>query len=452
MFTFYPNNQGGIGPMSATSKVETVEKNKIKLTIEFSPEDFKKGLQHAYNKNKNAITIQGFRKGKAPRKLVEQFYGKDLFYEDAVNHLLPDAYENALEEHNLDPVYRPDIDVVSMDEAEGAVITAEVFVKPEVLIEGYYGLTYPIMEQEPSEDDIQNRLQRERERNARTVTVDRPSEMGDHLTINFEGFIDGVPFEGGQANDYEITLGSKSFIDTFEEQLVGHAIGDDVEVNVTFPEDYGSEDLKGKPALFKVEIVEIQAMELPELDDEFAQDVSEFETLEEFREDIISKVREEKEQTILYTKRTEVIKQLVEKAEMEVPDAMYQARAEEMTEEMRFRLWQQGLTLEQYLAMSGMTIENLHSSYMLGAKEDVDARLVLEAIAKLEAFEISDDEILEQLKKMALPNQDPDKLFSELSDDRRKSLTEDLLNQKALDFVIDKAVAMEAVADSRAVL
>ena len=433
------------GNTAETSTVETIETNKIKLTLNISPELFKKGLQHAYNRNKGHISIQGFRKGKAPRKIIERFYGKDIFYEEALNHVLPDAYEEAVEKHDLEPVYKPEIDVESMDEEEGAVLTAEVFTKPEVKIENYYGLTYPIVETEPTEEDIQNRLQDEREKNARTVTVERPAEMGDIITINFAGYIDDEPFEGGEASDYELTLGSKTFIDTYEEQLVGHSAGDDVDVRVTFPDDYGKEDLQGKEALFKVEVLEVQSKELPELDDEFAQDVSEFETMAEFRENLVGVLREQKEQHALTSKRSEIVKQLVEMSEMEIPDVMYTARVEEMTEELRYRLWQQGLRLDQYLGFSQMSMDDLHDNYRMPAKEEVEARLVLETISKKENLEVSDEELREFIQKIALPSQDVDKILEELTEDRRESIITDILNQKALDFVVEKAVAIEAL-------
>ena len=432
--------------MSLTgSAMEKTEKNKVKLTIKISPEEFKKGLQHAYNRNKNSIAIQGFRKGKAPRKIIERFYGKDIFYEEALNHVLPSAYENAVEENNIEPVYRPEIDVESMDESEGAVLVVEVYIKPEVEIDGYLGLTYPIMEVEPKEEDIENRLKAEQEKNARTVTVDRPAKIDDIITINFTGYIDDEPFEGGHAEDYEITLGSKTFIDTFEDQLVGHSAGDDVEVNVTFPDEYGKEELEGKSAVFKVEILEVQAKELPELNDEFAQDVSEFETLAEFRDDLTNKIREEKEQQALMAKRSNILEQLVGLAKMEVPEAMYTARIEEMTDELRYRLRQQGLDLEQYLAFSQMSLEALQENYQASAKEEVDARLVLEAIAKKEKLEVSDEELKEHLEKITLPSQDVDKIMEKIEKGRKEVLVQDILNQKALDFVVDKAVAIEAL-------
>jgi len=432
--------------MSSTGSVmEKIETNKVKLTITFSPEEFRTGLLYAYNKAKGQINIQGFRKGKAPRKIIEQYYGKDVFYEEAINHLLPEAYEAALDEHELEPVYKPEVDVTSMDEKDGAVCTAEVFVKPEVEIEGYVGLTYPIIETEPTDDDIEKRLQDELEKNSRLITVDRAAEMGDTVSINFTGYIDGEPFEGGEATDYDLHLGSKSLIDTFEDQLVGHVAGDEVDVNVTFPDDYGKTDLQGKPALFKVELLEVQGREMPELDDDFAQDVSEFDTLEEFREDLISKIREEKENRANVEKRASVVAQLVEKAVMEVPEAMYTARIEEMTEEMRYRLWTQGLGLEQYLSFSRMTMADLHDNYQAPAKEEVEARLVLEAVAKKEDFAISDEELHEYIGKIAMPNQSVDDILEEMNEHRKKALIQDLKNQKALDYVVEKAVAIEVV-------
>jgi len=275
--------------------------------------------------------------------------------------------------------------------------------------------------------------------------VDRPTEMGDIVSINFTGYIDDEPFEGGHAEDFEITLGSKTFIDTFEEQLVGRSVGDDVDVNVTFPEDYGKEELQGKSALFKVEILEVQAKELPEIDDEFAQDVSEFETLAEWRESITEKIREDKEKEALMSKRTNVLKQLVDKAVMDIPEVMYTARVEEMIQEMRYSLAGRGLNLEQYLQFSGMTLEDLENNYRQPAKEEVEARLVLEAISKKEELEASDDELREHIEKIKGPSQNTDDILAKLDEDRKKDIIQDILNQKALDFVADKAVAMEAV-------
>ncbi|MCL2014759.1 MAG: trigger factor [Defluviitaleaceae bacterium] len=440
---------------------EQVEKNKIKLTFKVTPAEFAKGLQYAYNRNKKEINIQGFRKGKAPRKMIEKMYGKDIFYEEALNHVLPESYEKALQESGVKPVYRPTIDVQEMDEQTGATVTAEVYVKPEVEIENYHGLTYTPMNAEPTEEDIQNTLQAEREKNSRTVSVDRLSEMGDILTINFTGYIDGVPFEGGNATDFELTLGSKSFIDTFEEQLVGYGVGDDIKVNVTFPEKYQSEDLQGKPALFEVEILDIQAKELPELDDDFAQDVSEFETLAELREDITEKIRVKKEHDALNLKRANIIQQLVGKATMEVPQAMYEARIDQIIEDLRMRLMQQGMELEQYVAYMGGTVDTLRQRYQDQAKEDVDARLVLEALAKKENMQATDEDLKDYMLTMITPptaentDSNPDEkaqieqqaleILAKMNEERKEELLLDILVQRALEFVVDKSVALEVV-------
>ena len=430
---------------TADNAVEVIEKNKVKLTFNITPEEFKKGLQFAYNRNKNRINVQGFRKGKAPRKIIERFYGSDIFYDEAINHVLPDAYENAIDEHNIEPVYKPEIDVESVDENDGAVLVAEIYVKPEVTLGEYKGLTYTKTDTEPTEEEIDGRLAAEQDKNARTVTVDRPAQMGDVVTINFTGYIDDEPFEGGHSKDYELTLGSKTFIDTFEEQLVGCSAGDDVDVNVNFPEEYGKEELQGKPALFKVEVLEVQEKELPALDDEFAQDVSEFETMQEFRDDLISKMREQKENMALAAKRTEVVNQLIKNAEMDIPDVMYKARVDEMTDELSRRLWQQGLGLEQYLNFSQSSVEDLQESYQEPAEEDVKSKLVLEAVAEKEQIEVSDDDIKTFMEKILLPNQNLEDLMKDLTDKRKKLISNEIAITKALDFVVDNAVGVEPV-------
>jgi trigger factor len=426
------------------STVERIEKNKVKLTFEADSETLSRGLEFSYSKNKHYISIDGFRKGKAPRKVIERLYGKDVFHDDAINHILPEVYEEALEAHGLEPVYRPDIQVESVNEATGAVFVAEVYVKPEVAVDGYHGLTYPKPQTEPTEEDIQARLRTEQDKNARTITVERPAENGDIVTINFSGFIDNEPFEGGTAEDYELTLGTNTFIDTFEAQLVGHQAGDDVDVNVTFPEEYHAENLKGKPALFKVEVIEVQAKEMPEINDEFAQDVSEFETLAEYRQSIADTIRKNKEEQAQSAKRVHVVKQLVEKAVMEVPEVMYTARAEEMTEDFSFRLRRQGLDLETYLQVNRTTEAGLRESFMQPAKDDVNASLVLEAVAKNEQFEISDEEFLAHVEEVfADSGRDVVEFMAGLHPKRKEEMMQELLNKKALDFVLEKAVAVE---------
>ncbi len=275
--------------------LEQLEKNKVKVKFTVTPERFREGLQYSYKKNKNSITLPGFRKGKAPRKLIERMYGKDVFHQDALDYVLPKAYEDACEELLLEPVYRPNISLDEADEDTGAVFTAEIIVKPEVSIDGYYGVTYNKFDKTVTDSDIQEKLQQEREKNARQVSVDRPAEMGDLLTIDFTGYIDGEPFENGEGKDYDLTLGSHKFIDTFEDQLVGHSVGDEVEVNVRFPDEYHQPEFSGKDAMFEVEILDIKAKEYPELDDEFAQDVSEFDTLAEYCEQLSELIAKKKD-------------------------------------------------------------------------------------------------------------------------------------------------------------
>jgi len=426
-----------------------LEENKVKLSVQVDTEVFKQSLRMVYNKNKGYFNIPGFRKGKAPRMLIEQHYGKDVFYEDAINNILEDAYVFALDNSGIDAVYRPDISLGTVSESTGMEFFAEVYTRPAVTVDGYMGLTYPKEEIDPTEDEIQTALRNEQEKNARQVSVDRAAQLDDIVNINFTGYIDDAAFEGGTAEDYELTLGTKSFIDNFEDQLVGFSAGDEVTVNVTFPEEYGKEEFNGKPARFEVEILDVQAKELPELDDEFAQDVSGLETLQEFREELTGKLREEKEQRVLTEKRRHLIQQLVEKTELDVPEVMYTAKIEEMVEDMRYRLWQQGLQLEQYLAFSQMTMETLQDSYKVPAKEDVEARLVLGSVAKKENFEVSDEDIKTQIEKMIQPHQNADDILKELNEEkggyRKKALAEDILNQKALDFMVEKAVAMEII-------
>jgi trigger factor len=424
--------------------VEHIEKNKVKFTFTVSPERFREGLTYSYNKNKSRIHLDGFRKGKAPRKIIERLYGKDFFYNDAVNHVLPDAYEAACDENALEPVYRPSISLEDADEDTGAVFTAEVYVKPEVEIDGYYGLTYPKTETEPTDSDIQEKLQAEREKNARQISVERPSATGDVVTINFTGYVDDEPFEGGEGKDFDLELGTNTFIDTFEEQLTNHVPGDDVTVNVTFPEQYQEQTLAGKPAVFKVEILDVKTKEYPEIDDEFAQDVSEFDTLAEYRDDLAGKIREAKTKQAEATKLNHVMDNLIEKAVMEVPDVMYEARLEEMMDEFEMRLRMQGMTLPMYLQYTGMTEDKLKSSWEGNAKNDVHGKLVLEAVAKKEEMTVSDEDFQAHLEELASRgNQSAEELNKKITPARRKEIEEILLAKKAQEFVLEHAIAVE---------
>jgi len=428
-----------------TSEYEKTETNKIKLTITASPELFRDGLQKAYLKNRNYFNMPGFRQGRAPRKLIEQAYGRDIFHEDAINIILPDAYEQALEEHGLEPVYKPEeIKPGEMSEATGAVFYIQVYVRPEVTIDGYYGLTYPKMDTAATENDIQEMLEAEQNKNARLIDADRPSENGDTLTIDFKGFIGDEPFEGGEAKNHNLVLGSGQFIPGFEEQLIGHEVGDDVEVEVTFPDDYGSEELAGKPAIFEVEILEIKVKELPELNDDFAQDVSEFDTMADYKENLAKTITERKISQQDANKRSHLLKQLVPKAEMEVPEAMYQARLDESWDSLVRQIESQGIDMETYMRITNMTEKQVRDNWSESTVTNVDSQLALEAVAIKEGLTVSDEEFTKHVGEMSTTEgEELTKLVSNISNASRKDLERGLLCTKALDFVMEKAIEVD---------
>ena len=428
-----------------TSEYEKLEKSKIKLTVNVTPERFREGLQAAYNKNKQYFDLPGFRKGKAPRKIIERMYGRDIFHEDAVGIILPDIYEAALEEHNLDPVYKPEeVTPGEMSEATGAVFTFTFYVRPEVTIDGYYGLTYPKMETEATEEEIQSLLRAEQEKNARQISVERPAKEGDIITINFTGYTDGEPFDGGAGENHDLTLGSGQFIPGFEEQLIGREVGDDVTVEVTFPEDYGHEPLAGKAATFEVEILDIKEKELPEIDEDFAQDVSEFDTLAEYRDDLAKKITERKTANLDNNKRVHLSRQLIQIAEMEVPEAMYQARQDESWESFSRQVEMQGANVETYLRAYNLSEEMLRASWMEQSKFDVDSQLALEAVANKEELTVSDGDFRNHLTEMTKQEGDElDKLIDNIPPARRKDMERELLCKKAMDFVMEKAIAVD---------
>jgi len=429
-------------PKQFSSTLENLEATKLKLTITVSPEGFRKGLQESYNKNKGHFNVQGFRKGKAPRKMIEQAYGRDVFYEDAINAVLPDAYESALDEHSIEPVYRPEIELASAaSEAEGVTFHATVYTRPEAEVDGYHGLAYPKGDAEPTEEDIQQAIAAEQAKSATQQSVERPAEMGDILTINFKGYFGDEPFEGGTGSDYELTLGSKQFIDTFEAQLVGHIPGDDVVVNVTFPEEYHHPDYAGKPAKFEVEVLDVQAKVLPEINDDFASNVSEFDTLAEYREDLAKTIRTRKESELENTKRGYVMKQLADKAIMEVPEAMYLARLDDMMEDFSRRIQMQGMNMDMYMRYTQLTPEKLKENWRPQAEAEVKNMLVLEAVAKKEGFTLSEDEFAETLSKITGQGVEEVKaLIPTLPPFRRKELERSALCEKAMELVLEKAV------------
>lgn len=427
-------------------QVENLEKNMVKFTIEATAEEFEAALEKAYQKNKGKMNVQGFRKGKAPRVIIEKMYGAGIFYEDAANIIIPDAYEKAVDESKLDIVSRPEIDVVQIEKGKSFIFTAEVAVKPEVTLGQYMGIEVEKKPVEVTEDDINAELNKVREQNSRTITIDdRAVQDGDMTVIDYEGFIDGTPFEGGKGDNYSLTIGSHSFIDTFEDQLIGKKIGEEVEVNVTFPAEYHVAELANKPALFKVTIKEIKVKELPELDDDFAQDVSEFDTLADYKEDIKKHILEGKEKDAKRAKEDAIVEKIIENATMEIPDAMIETQTKQMADEFAQRLQMQGLSIEQYFQFTGMNIQKLLEEMKPQALDRINTRLVLEAIVKAENIVISDEELEKEIADMAASyKMEVDKLKELISDKEKEQITLDMAVQKAVDVVYEAAVDVEA--------
>jgi trigger factor len=419
-------------------QVEKLEKNMAKLTIEASAEEFESALEKAYQKNRNKINVQGFRKGKAPRAIIEKMYGASILYEDAANEIIPEAYEKAAGESGLDIVSRPDIDVVQVEKGKSFIFTAEVALKPEVTLGTYKGINVDKKEAEVTEDEIMAQINKEREQNSRTITIeDRTVKDGDITVIDFEGFVDGVAFEGGKGENYSLTIGSHSFIDTFEEQLIGKAIGEESEINVTFPAEYQAKELAGKPALFKVTVKEIKVKELPELDDDFAQDVSEFETLNEYKENIKATIKENKEKELKTAKENEIVDKIIEGTTMDIPEPMIAAQVNQMAEDFAQRMQYQGLSLEQYFQFTGMDAKKFLETLKPQALKRIQSRLVLEAIAKAEKIEVSEEEMEKELTEMSSMYQmELDKLKELIGEKEKEQIKADIAVQKAVDFVV----------------
>ena len=375
-------------------QVEKLEKSMAKLTITVEAAKFDAAVDSAYQKNKGKIALPGFRKGKAPRAMIEKMYGTGVFFEDAANELIPEAYETAAKESELEIVAQPEIEVTQMDKGTDFIFTATVAIKPEVTLGDYKGIEVEKKEAEVSEEEITAEIDKAREANSRLITIeDRATEDGDTVIIDFDGYVDGKQFEGGYAEDYTLVLGSHSFIDNFEDQLVGKNLGEDVEVNVTFPEEYHVDELKGKPALFKVKIKEIQKKELPELDDDFAQDVSDFDTLDEYKADVEKKILENKENQIKREQEDQIIEKIIENAQMEIPQQMIAAQTRQMTQEFAQRLQSQGLSLEQYMQFTGLTPQKMMEDLEPQALKRIQSRGVLEAVVCGENIQASDEEI-----------------------------------------------------------
>ena len=423
-------------------QVENLEKNMAKLTIEVPASEFEKALQSAYNKQKKSISVPGFRKGKVPRQMVEKMYGPEIFYEDAANELIPTAYEEELKNCDLEIVSRPTVDIVQIKKGENFIFTAEVAVKPEVTLGEYKGMEVDKTSTRVTQKEVEAKIKEEAEKNARTVTVEgRPVQDGDEVILDFEGFVDGEAFEGGKGENYPLTIGSGSFIPGFEEQLVGAEAEKEVEVKVTFPEEYHAEELKGKDAVFKCTIHEIKVKQIPEIDDEFAAEVSEFDTLEEYKADVKAKIKEQKAADGKRNQEDQAVEQAVKNAEYEIPQPMIETQTTQMVEDFAQRIQSQGITLEQYFQFTGLTAEKMMEDMRPQAIKRIETRLVLEAVAKAENIEITDEKIDEELAKMAESyNMEVEKLKEFMGENEKKQMKEDLAVQEAVTFLVENAV------------
>ena len=427
-------------------QVEKLEKNMAKLTIEVSAEEFDAAIEQAYQKDKKKISLPGFRKGKAPRKMIEKMYGTGVFYEDAANIVIPKAYSEAAKECGEEIVSQPEISVTQIGAGQPFIFTAEVALKPAVTLGDYKGVEVEKTPVEVSEEEVDKEVDKERENNSRTIDVDdRAVEKGDMIKLNFEGFVDGTPFEGGKAEDYSLTIGSGSFIPGFEDQLIGAKIGEEVEVNVTFPEEYHAAELKGKPAVFKCTVNEIKVKELPEADDEFAKDVSEFDTLAEYKDDIRAKLLEKKTADAKREKQNKTVAKAVENATMEIPEAMITEQVRRMADDFARRLQSQGLSMDQYMQFTGLTMDALAQQMRPEALKRIQNSLVLEAIAKAENIEVSDEKVNEEIEKMAAAyKMEADKLKELIGDAEKEQMKSDLAIQAAVDMITDAAVEVDA--------
>lgn len=422
-------------------QVEKLEKNMAKLTVEVPAEQFEAALKTSFQKNKNKFSIPGFRKGKAPQAMVEKMYGVGVLYDDAIDTLLDSTYADAVKESGLDIVSRPEIGIEQIEKGQTFIYTALVAVKPEVTLGEYKGVEVEKAKPEVTDADVEAELKKVQDQNSRMVNVeDRAVEDGDHTVIDFEGFVDGQPFEGGKSEAYPLVIGSHSFIDTFEEQLIGKNIGDEVEVNVTFPAEYHAAELAGKPAVFKVKIHEIKTKELPELNDEFAGEVSEFETMDEYKSDIWAKLAETKQQQATTENENNVVEKVVENAAMEIPDAMIDEQVREMINDYARRMQSQGISLEQYMQFTGMTIEKLQEQSRPQAEKRIRTRLVLEAVVAAENIQVSDEAVDAEIAKMAETyKMEADKVRSIMGEAGIAQMKEDMAVQEAVDFLVAEA-------------
>ena len=423
-------------------KTEQVEKNLVKLTFEVSREKFEEGINDSYKKNKSKFNIPGFRKGKVTKQIIEKYYTEAVFYDDAINYVLPEAYDAAVAEAGLDVVAKPEIDVEEIKKGEPVVFTALVTTKPEVKLGKYLGIKLEKIENNVTDEDVQKDIEATRARNARIISVeDRAVENGDITVIDFEGFCDGVAFDGGKAEKYELEIGSGSFIPGFEEQIIGAKIGDDIEVNVTFPEEYHVDTLKGKPALFKVKVHEIKVKELPELDDDFASEVSEFETLAEYKDSIREKLTKQAEEKTKQEIENAVIDKASENAEIDIPKAMIEAQADRMINDFAQRLSYQGMNLDMYMQYTGGTVESMREGFMPQAEKQCRATLVIEAITAKEGIDATEEEVEDKIVEMSkIYNMELDKLKEVLRPEDMDAIKGDIKFAKTIDMLVNKAV------------
>ena len=431
-------------------QVEKLEKNMAKLTIEVSAEDLDKAMEKAYQKQKSRISLPGFRKGKAPRKMIESMYGKGVFMEDAVNSLVPQEYTKALGECDLEIVSQPEINVTQMEPGKALIFTADVAVKPEVTLGDYKGVEVPKSEIAVTDEEVDAEVKKEQDKNARTVAVeDRAAANGDITTIDFEGFVDGVAFEGGKGTDYALTLGSGTFIPGFEDQLVGANTGDHVEVKVTFPEEYQAKELAGKEAVFQCDVKKIETKEVPELDDEFAKDVSEFDTLAEYKEDVKKKLTEKKEKEARTAKENAAEDKAIENAQMDIPELMTKTECRQMMDDFSRRMQQQGLSMEQYFQFTGQSMDKMMEDMKPQALKRIQTRLVLEKVAEAENIQPSEEEITEEIQKMAdAYKMEADKIREAIGESGLEQMKKDMAVQKAVTVIADAAVEVEKAADA----
>ena len=422
-------------------QVEKLEKNMAKLTVEVSAEQFEAALKTSYNKNKKKFNIPGFRQGKVPQAMIEKMYGASVLYEDAANAIIDDTYAQMLDESGLDIVSRPEIDVKQIEKSKPFIYTAVVAIKPEVTLGEYKGIEVERARPEVTDADIEAELKKVQEKNSRLIVVeDRAVQDGDQTVIDFEGFVEGAPFEGGKAEDYSLTIGTHSFVDTFEEQLIGKKIGEETEINVTFPAEYHAAELAGKPALFKVTVKEIKIKELPELDDEFAGEVSEFETLDEYKADIKAKLSETKQKQATAENENNVIEKVVENAAMDIPEPMIAVQTRSMVEDQARRMQQQGISLDQYLQLTNTTMEQLMEQMKPQAEQTIRTRLTLEAVVAVENITVDDEAVEAEVARMAEAyKMEADKIREMMGENGLKQMKEDLTIQEAVDFLVAEA-------------